>query len=984
MKRGRFILACLLSIAVLVAPAAAQTTQPAKPAARTKPAKRAPRPKPQRKPNWRQIEQARQAHNAARQDKGGRVSVEFISDDAGIDRNTHPQSAADGNFHSRCVLWGQYRYRIDLVAAMPVTEISFICSDGAGEASPESIEIHLSDETVIPMTLEVKRPSRANRQNVPRQTVEIGKTLEWIEVTVLSTYPGAVNAKTGTPRPWGGLGEIEVITTADLAPYLVVPDFNADAATYVEGGSPRNDYSDVTVTLPTPIESATRPGIYLSRTEILRMRERMRQDPRAAEMLAKLIRSCNQWLNREIVHPDPKAPAQMKSRFDAAAKAHGLMSKMAGWLGWAYQLTDDERYAVKAREILVGYARLYPDDYKEHKGVHSGDTSKVMAQRLSEAMWLLPLIQGYDLIYHAECMSVDDRRLIETDLIRHALAFINKRSAADEVARRDGGNPQWRTAPPAIREGAVGNWMNFYNAAYIQGGIVMDDQNWIDIGAADTRFMVANGIGADGMWGEGAIGYQFFARHALVACLEPLARNGIDVWSFMDCRFKNLFDSPLKYAYPDGTAPGINDSGRSAVGGSWTAMAYDFAYLRYGDPNYGSLVNAAPRQVFQSSGCYFPTVIYEKLPERPMAGLGSLIFESLGYGILRGRDNGGGTFALMDYGPHGGGHGHPDKLNLILFADGDELAGEPQGYAYEERLHTDWQRPSIAHWTMSVDMHQQAATTGKLLAFYDAGDIKVMRGQAGGGYAGVALDRTVVQMPGYIVDIYRGWGQGEHTFDYPLCFRGSLDALEGVDPETLKPMGPPTQRGYKHILCTPPIEDALSWSGVWVRAAGEGDREAEPPDERRKHPANTVRVTVLSGDTATVFTGIVPGGRHQAVVRQHGSEAVFAAIIDPFRGSDAVEKVENLALTSPVAACGVKVTRADGGTDLIIVRYDQQIDAQLAAATTFDGGATNALVAVIRLDPRGNVTRMGMVGGTRLSCGPTELTSDAPGIAFTP
>ncbi|MFO8076737.1 MAG: hypothetical protein R6T85_11540, partial [Egibacteraceae bacterium] len=68
---------------------------------------------------------------------------------------------------------------------------------------------------------------------------------------------------------------------------------------------------------------------------------------------------------------------------------------------------------------------------------------------------------------------------------------------------------------------------------------LLDDQNWIDVGAANTRAMIANGIGDDGMWGEGAIGYQLFARHALVACLEPLARKGIDLYGFMNCRFKN-------------------------------------------------------------------------------------------------------------------------------------------------------------------------------------------------------------------------------------------------------------------------------------------------------------------------------------------------------------------------------------------------------------------------------------------------------------
>ncbi|MFW6154948.1 MAG: heparinase II/III domain-containing protein [Planctomycetota bacterium] len=914
-----------------------------------------------------QREREIRAHNAALQANGGRVGVELLSDDAGIDRHTGPGQVADGNTHTRCVLWGQYRFRIDLVAALPISTINFICSDGQGEASPKDIEVRLSDGTVLTKTLEVDRPARRHRGQVPRQRLPIDRTIEWVEITVKSAYPGAVEPKSGKPRRWGGLGEIEVITTANLAPLLVVPDFNSDAPAYIEGGSPRNDYSDVTVTLPETIAPGTHPGIFLTREELVELRAKLAECERAADMRAKLIGECDAWLDREIVHPDPSIPAQLKDRNDAQAKAHDLLSKMAGWLGYAYQLTDDERYAATAREILVGYATLYPDEYKEHKGVNSSDTSKVMAQRLSEAMWLLPLIQAYDLVYNAACMSDADRELIETDLIRCALTFINsKRSAAEEVARRDRANPDWRTDPPERRGGAVGNWTNFYNAAYIQGGIVLDDPDWIDIGAAGTRHMIANGIGDDGMWGEGAIGYQLFARHALVGCIEPLARKGIDVYGFMTCRFKNLFDSPLKYAYPDGTAPGINDSGRAPVGGTWTAMAYDFAYLRYGDPNYGAIVNAAPRQLFQSSACYFPTVIYERLPETPMAGLGSLIFDTLGYGILRGRDGGGETFLLMDYGRHGGVHGHPDKLNLILFADGDELAGEPQGYRYENRLHGEWTRPTIAHWTLSVDEHAQASTTGKLLVFYDAGDIKVMRGQAGGAYTGVALDRTVVQMPGYLVDVYRGWGQGTHTFDYPLCFRGNLDALAGADLDALQPMGTAAQRGYKHIRCTKPTTTDADWTGTW----------------RRTEPANEVSATVLGAPGTTVYTGVVPGDRHQAVLRRQGREAIFATIVDPYRKTDTVAAAEPMDLDSPVPACGLRITRADGGTDVVIVRYDQQTGGAPAPATTFDGGGTDALVTIIRFAPDGTVRRMVMTGGTEAVCGSEALTLDAPGTAF--
>ncbi|NQT51782.1 heparinase II/III family protein, partial [bacterium] len=520
----------------------------------------------------------------------------------------------------------------------------------------------------------------------------------------------------------------------------------------------------------------------------------------------------------------------------------------------------------------------------------------------------------------------------------------------------------WRTDPPAkSRSKSLGNWTNFYNAAYIQGGIVLGDRNWIDIGMANTRFNLHTGIGDDGMWGEGAIGYQQFARHAMVGGLEALACKGIDLWSYKTCAFKNLFDSEFAYAYPDGTSPGINDSGRAPVGSGWTAMAFDYAWLRYGDPNYAHTVNKTPRQLHQSPACYFPTQVYETLPGVPVKGQSSLVFDKLGYAILRGSDAGGETFLLMDYGPHGGVHGHYDKLNLILFADGDELAGEPQFFRYEDDRHANWTKHTIAHWTLSVDEHSQNPTTGRLVCFADEGDVKVIRAQAAGAYAGVVLDRTVVQMPGYILDVVRAWGPAQHTFDYPLCFRGKLDRMKGIAEAALRPMAGTTP-GYKHILAAGPKPVEGQWTGTWERDAAKPNPEGTTTDERHGGPAIKVTATMLAAPGLKALVANVPGKRQQAVLRRTGSDATFVCLVDPYRATDAVKSVQPL---KTGGATGIKVLRADGGTDLIVVRHDPMADGQPAAATAFEGLTTQSLVTVVRLDNAGKQASRLDLGGAK-------------------
>jgi hypothetical protein len=903
------------------------------------------------KVDYRKADREIQARNAARMDKGGRIRLELLDEKVVKDRRTFPPHVVDGDVHSRQVITGvPYRFRIELVDELPVTAIHFICSDYANEQSPKDVTVKLSDGTSFTKTLE--KISAQRRKPKPRQSLDVGgKKARWIEVTVLSNHPGGL-LKSGKPCGWGGLGEIEVVTSADLGPYLVVGDFNGELPVDIRSDPPRRDYSDVTVKLPSAIPLGQRPGIYLSDDEWKALLRTMRNSPRGKPVLDGVIGMAEAYLSAPVTFPDPNVPAQVTSRGDASARAHDALSKQAGVCAYAWLIAGDAKYARRARDVLVGYAKRYPEDYKEHKGVNGSDTSKVMAQRLSEAMWLIPQIQAYDLTADSDAFSAGDRKLVEEDLIRHAMTFIHRKTpAAEAVAAKTAANPNWRTDPAEKkkRPGALGNWTAFYNMAYIHGGSVLGDRDWIDVGADGLKYMIENGIGEDGMWGEGAIGYQQFARHAIVGGLEALARKGVDVWSYKANAFKNLFDSEFAYAYPDGTSPGINDSGRAPVGSGWTAMAFDYAYLRYGDLNYAHTVNKTHRQLHQSPACYFPTRVYKPLPEVPVKGQGSLVFDKLGYAILRGKDAGGETFVLMDYGPHGGVHGHRDKLNLILFADGDELAGEPQFFRYEDDRHANWTTRSIAHWTLSVDEHSQNPTAGRLVCFADAGEVKVIRAQAGGAYAGVALDRTVVQMPGYVLDVYRAWGPARHTFDYPLCFRGKLDRMKGIEDAALKPMASTTP-GYKHILAAGPKAVEGDWAGVWSREAAEGDPNATTTDEQRGGPAGRVRATVLAAPGLKAIVANVPGKRQQAILRQAGTDATFVCLIDPYRAGDAVRSVQALKTSGPIPATGVRVLRTDGGTDLIVVRHDAFTAGRPGPATSFAGKATRALVTVCRMD----------------------------------
>jgi hypothetical protein len=538
--------------------------------------------------------------NAAQAKYGARVSVEAGT---GVvkDRQTTPDAYLDGNAHTRMVLTGApYSIIVQLPFKTAVEKLSFAQSDLANEAAPKDLEISLDGGAPLQHTLELARPVKPARGQVriAWQDVPVGREVQRIQITVLSNYEGTVK--------WGGLADLAVWTLSDLDAKFRVAGHDPKAPTYVHPVSALAVAAPVKATLPPVAKPGEHPRLIFTPQELAKFRAGLSQSEKGKATLASFFQVANGRLAAPLAFPSVEDTVANK-----AGKEHGVLSHRAGALGMAYALSGDAKYAAGARDVLLGYAQRY-EGYPQHKGINPNDSSKITHQRLSEAMWLIPQLEAFDYVF--DTLSAEDRKRIETGLIRPAILEIRRKDPAAEAEERDRKSPGWRDATPApSAQGKYPNWINFYSTATMMAGALLDDKPMMDLAAADLRAAVATGIGDDGMWGEGAIGYQLFAMGAMVPGMEAAARNGYDVWGSSNGRFKMLFDSPLRYAYPDGTLPGINDSGRAKLG-TWQTIVYDYGYLRYGDPAYRALVNDTPRQLHTSDSIYAPTRFYTPLP----------------------------------------------------------------------------------------------------------------------------------------------------------------------------------------------------------------------------------------------------------------------------------------------------------------------------------------------------------------------------------
>ncbi|MBM3494441.1 MAG: alginate lyase family protein, partial [Armatimonadetes bacterium] len=365
-------------------------------------------------------------------------------------------------------------------------------------------------------------------------------------------------------------------------------------------------------------------------------------------------------------------------------REHDAYADAVRTLGLVYLLTDEPKYAAKARDILLAYADRYVS-YPLHnnQGREAVGGGRVTSQTLNEAIWIIRMAQGADAIW--DRLSEDDRAALKTKLFYPAVV--------DVIQKHRMG---------------IHNIQCWKNSAVGLVGFLYDDPALI-ADAIDSahgfRAQMSKGVNADGQWWEGAWGYHFYTMDAVWPLTEAARNCGINLYGD---EYKRMFVAPILLAMPDGKLPAFNDSTTATAYGN---VNYEIGYARYGDRNIARAVGRA-RESLQSLVCGVASV-----PNAVETPIGSAEFPASGYTVLRSGPGTNSAWLCLKYGPHGGGHGHPDKNSFVLYAGSGVLAGDPGTAAYGVPIQSEWYRTTLAHNTIVVDESPQAAATGRAIAF---------------------------------------------------------------------------------------------------------------------------------------------------------------------------------------------------------------------------------------------------------------------------
>ena len=460
-------------------------------------------------------------------------------------------------------------------------------------------------------------------------------------------------------------------------------------------------------------------------------------------------------------------------------------------------------------------------------------------QTLDESTWLIPVVRGYDLIW--ETLSRQQRATIEGKLLRPAAELI--------MEHRIG----------------IHNIQCWKNSAVGLVGICLDEPRFLADAVTSSRGIhkqLAKGILDDGAWYEGAWGYHYYTMSAIEPLAIALRNVGIDVYT---PRYKGLYAAPLLYALPNGRLPAVNDSGEANAYGPW--YRYELAYARWRDPMFAAMLEGKPRTARDSLLFGVP-----ELDEAAALPTGSRNFPVGGYAYLQCDQGTNAPVAILDYAPHGGGHGHPEKLQLLLYANGDIIAPDPGCIHYGVPLHREWYKQTISHNTLVVDQRSQKPCQGKLRFFHATPELAVASATADDAYDGVRFARTIVMLAGGLcVDVVELAGDKPHTYDWAFHCYGQFATPLPLD----KAFGAPGKaNGYQHVRsprgCLTGEPVTATWAGDKTTVSLSmlprrdtrvyaGDGHGHPPS--RKLPTLVVR---RGGKTATFVSAFRTGGKDAA------------------------------------------------------------------------------------------------------------------------
>jgi Heparinase II/III-like protein len=437
-------------------------------------------------------------------------------------------------------------------------------------------------------------------------------------------------------------------------------------------------------------------------------------------------------------------------------------------------LLDDAAAARRADDILSAYTDRYLRWPNKDNAL--GPTRPFFSTYL-ESIWLLHLATALDLRISANGAVSDSHAATLERLVAPSAALI---AGFDE---------------------GRSNRQVWHSAAMFAASGLLDNASLRGTAFRSLEYLLRNGLHTDGSWYEGE-NYHLFAHRGLLSSVTLAERAGLELSSELRDRFEHGFAVPFRTMLPDGTFPARRDSQygvslrqyrtadwvecgfarqdspelRAALASLYASWPAEGDTLRWASTADAERNVPAVRLTRADCGWRALLLAQPTLPQLQDAVPHSELLEGQGLAVLR-RD-GGKFWVGLDYGDPGDGHGHPDRLNLIVATQHSRWLDDVGTGSYTAPT-LAWYRSSMAHNAPMVNGQDQGAARGTLLAHDERDEVGWVSAEFIDPVSLVRFERSVLVLPGIVVDEVRWTSAIDVTVDVPM--QAQLDVAFDAD-----------------------------------------------------------------------------------------------------------------------------------------------------------------------------------------------------------
>lgn len=497
---------------------------------------------------------------------------------------------------------------------------------------------------------------------------------------------------------------------------------------------------------------------------------------------------------------------------------HKANYKLIQQAGTLYRLTGDRRYADYVRDLLLGYAKLYPT-LANHPAASNQVPGRLFWQSLNDSVWLVHAIQGYDAV-RAD-LTAAERKTIDEQVFRRMAAFLTSEARTFD---------------------RIHNHSTWANAGVGMAGYVLRDPVLVEQALKGSDRSGKVGFlrqldllfSPDGYYAEGPY-YQRYALQPFVVFAQAIEANEPNrkIFAYRDGIVLKAIRTAIQTTY-GGTFFPINDAMPDKslrTEELYQGVAIGYAATR--DPGLLGIAKWQNKVALSPEGFAVARDLAAG-KAKPFAFASTLLRDG-----PAGRD---GALAILRSGPQdtaqvvvakntaqGMGHGHFDKLNWLLYDNGQAVVTD---YGAARFLNIEakdggrylpendsWAQQSVAHNTLVVNetshFDAKLAPAEKAapvqLAFQGEGPARYSIGEMAGAYPGITFRRALVQIDmgkgaPLVLDLLSVKNAGKATYDLPLHFAGHI-----IDTDV---------KLASNVTTRPVLGKGNGYQHLWVDAAG--------------------------------------------------------------------------------------------------------------------------------------------------------------------